>query len=59
MMGSGMKKKPQVWTCERLQKTQEASAVVKHICLAHVYIEKPWRSGAVEGKNEFCELPLI
>ncbi len=36
--------------CETLQKTRVANTTIKHVCLAHVYIEKQ----AVESKNELC-----
>lgn len=30
--------------------------MLKYVCLAHVYVEKEWKSSAVECKN-ICELP--
>lgn len=42
--------------CEMLQKMQDASTTVIHICFVHVYIEKYWqqKSSALELKNVFC-----
>jgi len=41
---------------EMLQKTQDVSAMVKHNPLAHIYIEKQWKSKrcGIE-KQDICE----
>lgn len=36
---------------EILQKTQVESAVVKDVCILHVYKEKQWKNSTVKCKN--------
>jgi len=38
----------------RMQCHEQDAYLSKHICLAHVYIEKQTKSKAVEFKNTFC-----
>lgn len=43
---------------QNMQKMQDASIMVKHVCLVHV--ENQWKSRAVECKNKFYVTgPLI
>lgn len=37
-----------------MQKKQDANATAKDVRLAPVYIEKQWKSSAMERKNAFC-----
>lgn len=41
-------------TCHMWDADKDTSATVKHVNLAHVYIQKLWRSSVVECKNAFC-----